>query len=50
MITLVILICITVFSFLPIVGAWIGITLVIKGSKTKWQEDFSDAYLIRGGS
>jgi hypothetical protein len=49
MISLVVLISILLFSFLPMVGAYVGIIQVVNGTKNKWQKDFSDAYLIRGG-
>jgi hypothetical protein len=37
------------FIFIPLIGLYIGVRLVISDNDRKWQDDHSDAYLIRGG-
>ena len=47
MITLIILISLAIFGFLPMVGAYIGFMQGMYGEKSQWQLDNSDAYLMR---
>ena len=37
------------FIFIPLVGLYIGVRLVISNNDNKWQDDNSDAYLIYNG-
>ena len=37
------------FIFIPLVGLYIGVRLVISNTDNKWQDDNSDAYLIHNG-
>ena len=37
------------FIFIPLVGLYIGVRLVISNNDNKWQDDNSDAYLIHNG-
>jgi hypothetical protein len=37
------------FLFIPLVGLYIGVRLVISDDNNKWQDDNSDAYLIHNG-
>jgi hypothetical protein len=37
------------FIFIPLVGLYIGVRLVISDDNNKWQDDNSDAYLIHNG-
>ena len=37
------------FIFIPLVGLYIGVRLVISNDNNKWQDDNSDAYLIHNG-
>jgi hypothetical protein len=49
MITLIVLISLVLFSFLPMIGAWIGFLSVFKNDNNKWQKENADAYLIHNG-
>jgi hypothetical protein len=37
------------FIFIPLIGLYIGVRLVISDDNNKWQDDNSDAYLIHNG-
>ena len=43
------LVFIILLSFLPMVGAYIGIKQVIGDDNNKWQNENKDAYLIHNG-
>lgn len=49
LIGLSVLVFIILLSFLPMVGAYIGIQQVIGDDNNKWQNENKDAYLIHNG-